>query len=67
MGICTMVYGCGCCVSRTMGEVSTITQVSTCDEHRYIFSDTKSLRQMVSEIYQVNVIDWKDPEEEENV
>jgi hypothetical protein len=47
----TVCFSCGCAVTSSMFGEREILAVHHCEEHRYLFSDNKSLRTMASEIH----------------
>jgi len=49
----TVIFKCGCSVSKSMFADNTIMFVHHCEEHSHLFSDNKTLRRMAKEIYAV--------------
>ena len=46
----TAVYPCGCHITSSMSVESQILSVGHCQEHAYLFSDNKTLKEMAGEI-----------------
>lgn len=49
----TIIYVCGCLITRSMFGKREITEIHHCDTHRNLFSQDKSLREMAEELLSI--------------
>lgn len=56
----TVMFACGCSVTRSMFGDHDVLSVQHCWQHRHLFSQDKTLRQMAEEIFAQDHT-WREP------